>query len=318
VTFKKGGASVKLIMLALISHPDCRDHDPGEHHPESAERLRAIDDQVIMSGLEATIRHHDAPLATRAQLERVHDPRYLDQLEALLPEEGRVSLDGDTFLSPRSLRAAARAAGAGILGVDLLMEGKTTEAFCAVRPPGHHAGRARAMGFCLYNNIAVAALHALEAYGLERVVIADFDVHHGNGTEEIVKDDSRVLFCSCFQDPFYPFSGVDRDEPHVVDVAFPSATEGPTFRKALGERWLPAIDAFRPQFVFVSAGFDAHLLDDMANMKLGESDFGWITGELAALARKHSDGRILSMLEGGYETGALARSVVAHLRALML
>ena len=304
-------------MLAVISHRDCLDHDPGEHHPESAERLRAIDDQIIMSGLEAMIRRHDAPLATRAQLERVHDPLYLDQLEALLPEEGRISLDGDTFLSPHSLIAAGRAAGAGILAVDLLMAGKATEAFCAVRPPGHHAGRVRAMGFCIYNNIAVAALHALEAYGLERVVIADFDVHHGNGTDEIVKGNPRILFCSCFQDPFYPFSGVDRDEPKAVDVAFPAGTNGRQFREALCARWLPAIKAFRPQFIFVSAGFDAHSLDDMANLNLAEADFSWVTRELATLAREHADGRIVSMLEGGYETGALARSVIAHLRAMM-
>jgi acetoin utilization deacetylase AcuC-like enzyme len=304
-------------MLCVISHPECLDHEAGPHHPECAGRIHAINNQLIMSGLEFILRHVDAPLAELADLKRVHDDAYVDRVLALAPEQGYVRIDDDTIMSPGTPRAALRAAGAGVLGVDLVMKREANPVFCMVRPPGHHAERARAMGFCLFNNIAVAAAHALARHGLSRIVIADFDVHHGNGTEDIFKDDERVLFCSSFQHPFYPFSGYDGSARNLVSVPLASGCGGAGFRQAITQSWLPAIDAFEPEFVFISAGFDGHLQDDMSGIGLVEADYAWVTGELDALARKHAEGRVLSMLEGGYEPGALARSVVAHLKAFM-
>ncbi len=304
-------------MLAVISHPDCLLHDAGPHHPEQPERLHAINNQIIMSGLDFVVRHHDAPLATREQLARVHDGAYIDRIFDLAPKHGFFAIDGDTVMSPATLKAALRAAGAGILGVDLIMDGAADAVFCAVRPPGHHAERDRAMGFCLFDNIAVAAAHALNEHGLDRVAIVDFDVHHGNGTEDIFKDDDRVLFCSSFQHPFYPFTGHESAEAHIVNIPLSAGTEGAGFRDAVRAHWLPALDAFDPQFLFISAGFDGHVLDDMAGLNLSEQDYAWVTEQLVAVAGRHAQGRVVSMLEGGYETGSLARSVVAHLKALL-
>ena len=304
-------------MLGFVSHPACHDHDAGPMHPDTADRLDAINNQMIMSGLDSVVRHHDAPEATRAQLERAHDPAYLDRIFTAAPTEGFVEIDGDTTMSPGTLKAALRAAGAGVMGVDLIMQGRENPVFCAIRPPGHHATRDTAMGFCLFNNIAVAAAHALAEYDLRRIAILDFDVHHGNGTEEIFHSDPRILFCSAFQHPFYPFTGHESDATNLVDVPLPAGTGGEAFRAAIREHWLPALDRFAPQFLFISAGFDAHLLDDMSSLALTEDDYRWLTGELAKLAQIHAEGRILSMLEGGYEPGALARSVVAHVNALI-
>ena len=304
-------------MLGIISHPDCLAHDTGPLHPETAERLGAINNQIIMSGLDFVVQHFNAPLVTRDQLERVHDADYLARVFAMAPATGSVEIDGDTVMSPGTLKAAQRAAGAGVMGVDLVMAGTAEPVFCAIRPPGHHAERDRAMGFCLFNNIAVAAAHALDAYGLNRVAIVDFDVHHGNGTEHIFQSDRRVLFCSSFQHPFYPFSGRGSDTPTLVDVPLKGGTAGPEFRKAVTEHWFPALNRFRPEFLFISAGFDAHWQDDMSGLDLTEADYGWLSTELLAIARTHCDGRIVSMLEGGYELGPLARSVVAHLKAFL-
>lgn len=304
-------------MLAIISHIDCLDHDPGPLHPETAERLDAINNQIIMSGLDFVVQRFDAPLVTRAQLERVHDADYLDRVFAMAPTTVPVQIDGDTVLSPGTLKAAQRAAGAGVLGVDLVMGGQAGPVFCAVRPPGHHAEHDRAMGFCLFNNIAVAAAHAMDAHGLTRVAIVDFDVHHGNGTENIFRSDPRVLFCSSFQHPFYPFSGHGSDTRNLVDVPLKGGTDGPEFRKAVTEHWFPALDRFKPEFLFISAGFDGHWQDDMGGLNLSEADYGWLSAELLAIARTHCDGRIVSMLEGGYELGALGRSTVAHLKAFL-
>lgn len=304
-------------MLAYISHPDCLEHDAGAWHPEAPERLYAISNQLIASGLDWVILHRDAPLATREQLLRVHDEAHVDRIFAQAPSEGTVEIDGDTVMSPGTLTAALRAAGAGVLGVDLIMAGEAGPVFCGVRPPGHHAERARAMGFCLFNNIAVAAAHALAEHGLARVAIVDFDVHHGNGTEDIFRDDERVLFCSSFQHPFYPFTGHGSDTRNLVDVPLAAGATGAEFRAAVAEHWFPALDAWKPEFLFISAGFDAHMLDDMSAVSLSEADYGWVTRELAAIAKRHADGRILSMLEGGYEPRALAQSVVAHLQALL-
>jgi acetoin utilization deacetylase AcuC-like enzyme len=304
-------------MLGIISHADCLMHNAGPHHPECADRLYAINNQIISSGLEYVVLHYDAPLATREQLLLVHDEAYVERVFGLSPKQGFVYVDGDTVMSPHSLQAALRAAGAGMFGVDLIMKGEANPVFCAIRPPGHHAERDQAMGFCLFNNIALAAAHALGHHRLERIAIVDFDVHHGNGTEDIFADDDRVLFCSSFQHPFYPFTGHDSDTRNLVDVPLPAGTRGPEFRKAVAEHWLPALDQFQPQFVFVSAGFDAHTLDDMSNLNLVESDYEWLTDELHGIAKRHANGRLLSMLEGGYEPGALARSVVVHLKALL-
>lgn len=304
-------------MLAYITHPDCHRHDAGPMHPDTAERLSAISNQLIMSGLEFVVRYHDAPIVTREQLERVHDADYLDRVHALDPDEGYVEIDGDTMMSPGSMRAAEHAAGAGVMAVDLVMSGDAHSAFCAVRPPGHHAERDKAMGFCLFNNIAVAAAHALDAHGLNRVAVVDFDVHHGNGTEDIFKAEPRVLFCSSFQHPFYPFTGHESDTENLVDVPLSGSATGKEFREAIAEHWLPALDRFAPEMMLISAGFDAHVFDDMSNVSLVDDDYKWITQELLAIARKHGQGRVVSVLEGGYEPQVLARSVVTHLNVLV-
>ena len=304
-------------MFAFISHPDCMDHDAGFFHPDTAERLSAINNQMIASGLDFVIRHYDAPLVSPEQLSLVHGAANLDRIYAIDATQKPVEIDGDTVMSKGTLKAAERAAGAGVLGVDLIMRQEAFSAFCAVRPPGHHAERDNPMGFCLFNNIAVAAAHAMETYNLKRVAIVDFDVHHGNGTEDIFRDDPRVLFCSSFQHPFYPFTGHASDTNNLIDVPLPSGTTGPEFRTAITEHWLPALNRFKPEFLFISAGFDAHISDDMSGMRLGEGDYGWLTEQLLTVAQTHANGRILSMLEGGYDPGALARSVVAHVKALI-
>jgi acetoin utilization deacetylase AcuC-like enzyme len=301
---------------AFIRHDDCLLHDMGPRHPESPARLRAIDDQLIASRLIGHLRCEEAPLVERAQLERVHDAGYIDSIIAKSPRSGTVHLDPDTAMNPHSLRAAERAAGAGILATELVMTGEIRRAFCSVRPPGHHAERARAMGFCLFNNIAVAAAHALNAHGLERVAVVDFDVHHGNGTEEIFGDDERVLMVSTFQHPFYPYSGVERRSERMVNVPL-AAYSGPgEFRAAVTGVWLPTLERFRPQMIFVSAGFDAHREDDMASLGLTEADYTWVTEAIVSAADRFAEGRIVSMLEGGYALHALGRSVAAHVKVV--
>jgi len=304
-------------MFAFISHQDCYGHDAGPMHPDTPERLSAINNQLIMSGLDFVVRHYDAPLVTRAQLDLVHDAAYLDRIYAMGPVETPVEIDGDTVMSAGTLRAAERAAGAGVLGVDLIMSGEAHAGFCSVRPPGHHAEHDKAMGFCLFGNIAVAAAHALDHHGLSRVAIVDFDVHHGNGTEDIFRTEPRVLFCSSFQHPFYPFTGHEAETANLVDIPLKADTGSVEFREAVGEHWLPALNEFAPEFVFVSAGFDAHILDDMSNLELVDSDYRWVTEQLVKIAKTHCSGRILSMLEGGYEPQPLARCVVAHIDAMI-
>ena len=306
-------------MLAFISHHECYDHDAGPLHPEQPLRLEAINNQLISSGLDYVLRHYDAPLATRDQLLRVHDADYIDRVYALAPGEGMgsVEVDGDTVMSSGTLRAAERAAGAGVLAVDLVMSGAANPAFCAVRPPGHHAERQTAMGFCLFNNIAVAAAHALDAHGLDRVAIVDFDVHHGNGTEDIFRAEPRVLFCSSFQHPFYPFTGHEKETANLVDIPLPAGAGSKEFRAGVEDHWLPHLVAFKPQMLFISAGFDAHVADDMSSLQLTDDDYEWVTKALVDVATRHCEGRIVSMLEGGYEPGVLARSVVRHLNVLL-
>lgn len=301
---------------AFITHADCLLHDMGGHHPEQPARLQAVEDQLIASGLASYLLRADAPAARREQLERVHAPGYIDAIEHAAPQQGIVHLDPDTAMNRHTLSAALHAAGAGILATDLVIAGECENAFCNVRPPGHHAQRSRSMGFCLFNNIAVAAAHALDHHGLQRVAIADFDVHHGNGTEDIFRDDPRVLMVSTFQHPFYPYSGIDGRSERMVNIPLAASSAGREFRAAVEQYWLPALEAFKPEMLFISAGFDAHRDDDMAMLNLVESDYAWVTVRLKAVAAQHASRRIVSMLEGGYELHALGRSVMTHLREL--
>ena len=300
--------------FAIISHPDCLLHEMGKWHPESPERLHAINDQLIASGLDTHFLHLEAPLATDGQLERVHSQDYVEAIKAASPQSGTVQLDPDTSMNPHTLQAARRAAGAVILGVDQVLSGKIAGAFCNVRPPGHHAMRNAAMGFCIFNNVAVGAAHAFEK--LDRVAIVDFDVHHGNGTEDIFRDDPRVLMISIFQHPFYPFSGMDGRSEHMVNIPLPAGSNGEVFREAVENYWVPALEAFRPQLIFFSAGFDAHIEDDMAGLAFVEADYAWVTGKIREIAERHGKGRMVSTLEGGYALHALGRSAAAHIRAL--
>ena len=303
--------------LAFVTHSDCLLHEMGEGHPERPERLAAIEDKLTTSRLDYVISRHEAPLATREQLLRVHDRAYVESLEELAPSAGMVQIDPDTAMNPHTLRAALRAAGAAVLGTDLVLSGAAEAAFCAVRPPGHHAERARAMGFCFFNNVAVAAAHALESHGLSRVAIADFDVHHGNGTEDIFRDDPRVLMVSTFQHPFYPGSGVEGRSERMVNVPLPAGAGSREFRAAVEQEWLPALESFQPQMLFVSAGFDAHRDDGMAFLRFLEPDYAWVTAHLRRVADACARGRIVSLLEGGYDLDVLGRCVAAHLHELV-
>jgi len=288
----------------------------GPFHPECPERLTAINDRMIASGMDAYLAHYTAPAATRNQLARVHAASYIDSIEAAVPESGLHFIDPDTALNPHSLTAARHAAGAVVLGVDLVMRGECSTAFCAVRPPGHHAERRRAMGFCLFNSVAVGAAHALAAHGLERVAIVDFDVHHGNGTEDIFSDDERVLMVSTFQHPLYPYCGTDMPASNMVNVPLAEGSGGDAFRAAVLDRWLPALEAHRPQMILISAGFDAHREDPLAGLRFTEADFAWVTRELVGVASRYAEGRIVSALEGGYALSALGRSATEHVREL--
>jgi len=279
--------------------------------------LYAIEDQFIASGLDAVLRYVDAPLASDEQLLRVHSRNHVEAIRAAIPESGYARLDPDTVVSPKSLLAAYRAAGSVVAAVDLVMGGEMESAFCGVRPPGHHAESSRAMGFCLFNNIAVGAAHALEAYGLERVAIVDFDVHHGNGTEDIFQDESRVLFCSTFQHPFFPFTQLLENAPNRISVPLDATAKSDEFRAAVTDHWLPALEAFQPELVFVSAGFDAHRDDDMSYVSLTDADFKWVSERIVEIANQSASGRVVSVLEGGYELKSLARCVDAHVRVLM-
>ncbi len=306
-------------LTALITHPACARHDMGSFHPECPQRLTAIQDHLIAQGLEAYLIPYEAPQASREQLQRVHEAAYLDGVFASSPTTGLVHLDPDTAMCPHTLEAALRSAGAGVLAVDLVCSGAVANAFCLVRPPGHHAERARAMGFCFFNNIAVAAAHALAAHGIERVTIVDWDVHHGNGTEEIFRTEPRVQMLSIFQHPFYPYSGTENPPAHMVNVPVPAYSGSHEFRQIVTDLWLPALRAHAPQMLFISAGFDSHVEDDMGSLALREADYAWATQQLLAVLREVNDGAapVVSMLEGGYNLSSLARSAGAHVRALI-
>jgi len=301
---------------ALVTHAECLRHDMGAHHPERPARLSAIEDQFIASGIAGHLARYDAPLATDEQLERVHPRDYVRAIREIAPTEGTVHLDPDTAMNRYTLQAALRAAGAGVLATDLVLKGEANAAFCPVRPPGHHACRARAMGFCIFNNVAVAARHAVKAHGLQRVAIIDFDVHHGNGTEDVFSDDEHVLMASIFQHPFYPYSGTEDPAPNMYNVPLAAGSGGKELRRAVAEVWLPALDEFEPQLVLFSAGFDAHVEDDMAMLRFTDTDYRWVTEQVGDVARRHASGRMVSLLEGGYALEALGRSAVQHVRVL--
>ncbi len=308
------------LSTAFFSHAECRLHDMGQGHPECPQRLDAISDQLIASGLGQALLHFDAPLVTLDQLARAHSSNFVAELKELLEQvqcsgESRY-LDPDTLAGPGTWRAALRAAGAAVAATEAVVRGDVANAFCAIRPPGHHATRDQAMGFCFFNNVAVAARHALDVLGLERVAIVDFDVHHGNGTEDIIAGDERMLMCSFFQHPLYPNSGTQPSAQNMINVPVPPYTRGPAVRELIDALWMPRLEEFRPQMLFISAGFDAHREDELAQLGLVEADYEWITRRIKGLADRHAQGRIVSCLEGGYALHALARSVVAHLRVL--
>jgi acetoin utilization deacetylase AcuC-like enzyme len=302
---------------AFITHPTCLKHEMGPHHPECPERLQAVYDEFNRSGLLQKLRSVEAPLATREQLAATHAPEYVDAIFAAAPQHDYAYLDPDTSMNPHSLAAARHASGAVVKGIDLVMAGEIDNAFCAVRPCGHHATYDRPMGFCIFNNVAVGAVHALTAHQLARVAILDFDVHHGNGTEDIFHDDERVMLCSSFQHPYYPGTGADSGNRHIIPTPLPARTGSAKFRSAIEATWFPALEAFQPELVIISAGFDAHADDPLAYLELREDDYVWITSRIREIADTHAGGRIVSALEGGYNLGALGRSAVAHVQALM-
>lgn len=300
-----------------ITHPSFRLHEMGEWHPECPQRLDAIADQLLSSGIALYLNEGRVPKpACRQALERVHDAAYLEKLEAMAPVDGYSAIDPDTMMNPHTLEAARFAAGAVISAVDAVMEAQTKTAFCAVRPPGHHAMPAQAMGFCFYNNVAVAAAHAMETYGLKRIAVVDFDVHHGNGTEAIFAGDERVLMCSFYQHPLFPNAQIEPMPSNMVNIPVPPYTSGSDIREIVRQHWLPRLQAHEPELVLISAGFDGHREDDMGQLGLVESDYAWITQQIVGVADRYAQGRVVSALEGGYHLSALARSVIAHIRAL--
>jgi acetoin utilization deacetylase AcuC-like enzyme len=302
----------------FVTHPDCVAHDPGTGHPESPARLTAIIKAMEEPQFRTLIRR-EAPLGSKADAARVHGERFVEAVLASVPESGRTALDPDTILSKASGHAALRAIGAITSAIDTILAGDANNAFCAVRPPGHHAEPDRPMGFCLFNSVAIAARHAQAVGGLGRVAIVDFDVHHGNGTQAVAEKDSTLFFASSHQFPLYPGTGA-ADETgvgNVVNAPLPAGTAGAGFRRAFESRILPALDAFAPELVLVSAGFDAHRADPLAGLELEEADYAWVTSRLLEAAQRHAQGRLVSILEGGYDLKALAGSAAAHVEALM-
>ncbi len=305
------------MLSAYITHPDCARHEMGPHHPECPERLGAINDMLLTKGLLDYMAPYDAEPATVAQLERAHSALYVQELFAASPTEGYHHVDPDTSMNPHTLQAALRAAGAVVQATDLVLGGKAPSAFCNVRPPGHHAERASAQGFCFFNNVAVGIRHALDVHGLQRVALIDFDVHHGNGSEDILTGDERVLMCSIYERGLFPDTGESHEGPNMVNVGLPSRVGSDAFREAVLTHWLPRLEAFQPELIYISAGFDAHREDDMGNLGLVEADYAWVTQQVMRLADHHCRGRVISCLEGGYALSALARSTAAHVRSLI-
>ncbi|MCW5579059.1 MAG: histone deacetylase family protein [Dokdonella sp.] len=304
--------------VALYTHAACLDHDPGPGHPERIARLETVLDALAPAAFPS-LQRREAPRASRAQLARVHARHHIDGIVEHGPLHYWRMLDADTLMSPGSVEAALRAAGAVSAAVDAVVAGEVQRAFCAVRPPGHHATRDSAMGFCLFNNIAVGAAQALAEHALERVAIVDFDVHHGNGTQDIFWREPRVLYASSHQSPLYPGTGASEETGvgNIVNAPLPPEAGSAGFRAAFEQVLLPELDAFAPQLVLISAGFDAHRLDPLANLNLEAADYGWVTRQLVELARRHAGGRVVSSLEGGYSLDALRQSSAAHVAALL-
>jgi acetoin utilization deacetylase AcuC-like enzyme len=307
------------MVTALYTHPDCLNHLTPGGHPERVERLRAV-----LAALDtpdfAALDRRAAPLAERSEVLRCHPTAHIDAIERALPDEGFAALDADTFVSPGSLRAALRAVGAVTAAVDAVLANEAANAFCAIRPPGHHAETARPMGFCLFGNISIAAKRALDHHGLSRVAIMDFDVHHGNGTQDLLWDEGRVRFASTHQMPLYPGTGAADEtgaQGNILNHPLAPGAGGPEFRRVMEREILPALDAFAPELVLVSAGFDAHRADPLANLKLEATDFAWATERLCEIAEAHAGGRLVSTLEGGYDLRALAESAAAHVAVMM-
>lgn len=309
----------------FYTHRDCRKHEMGPGHPECPERLDAIEDRILASGLNDALTRLEAPLASLDEVELAHSRTHVSSLRgmsATLVEEQLAGgpryamIDPDTAMNVDSWNAILRGAGAAMAATDAVLAGELQNAFCSVRPPGHHAGRDQAMGFCFVNNVATAAKYAVERHGLKRVAIVDFDVHHGNGTEDIVAGDKRILMVSFYQHPFYPHGGSRSDADNLVNVPVPAYTKGMAIRELVETLWLPRLEKHKPEMIFISAGFDAHREDDLAQLGLVEDDYVWLTERIMDVARRYSKGRIVSCLEGGYNLSALGRSVEAHVRAL--
>ena len=312
-------------MTGYFTHPSFRKHEMGPGHPECPERLDAIDDHLLISGLDVALERREATAAATSDIELAHGRMYIAAIRGLnaeLREEIEAGgptylpIDPDTSINIHTWTAALFAAGAAIDATDAVMAGEMENAFCAVRPPGHHACREKAAGFCFFNNVAIAAKYALERHNLKRVAIVDFDVHHGNGTEDIVKGDERILMVSFYQHPFYPMGWVHSSAPNLVNLPVPAYTKGFEIRDMIEAAWMPRLEEFKPEMIFISAGFDAHREDDMGQLGLVDQDYAWMTSRIKDVALRHSKGRIVSCLEGGYVFGALARSVEAHLRVL--
>ena len=314
-----------MIKTGYFTHADCRRHEMGRGHPECPERLAAIDDRLLITGVIDALDRREAPLASTDDIELAHESMFVNAIRGMAQEledkiaaggRGYAQIDPDTSMNPHTWNAIRRGAGAALAATDAVMAGELQNAFCAVRPPGHHACHNRAMGFCIFNNVAIAARYALERHGLKRVAIVDFDVHHGNGTEDILAGDERVLMVGIFQSPFYPGSGYPPLADNMVNLPVPAYTKGDVIRKMIEKEWLPRLEQFKPEMIFISAGFDAHRDDDLGQLGLVEADYTWMTQQIKDIANKYASGRIVSSLEGGYNLGALGRSVEAHVRCL--
>jgi acetoin utilization deacetylase AcuC-like enzyme len=308
-----------------FTHSDCRLHEMGEGHPECPQRLDAIEERLLITGLDHALDRREPSPASLADIELAHGSRYVASLRGLsdaLIEDIQVggplrtALDPDTSMNAHTWKAVLRSAGAALEATDAVIAGELENAFCAIRPPGHHACRDKAMGFCFFNNVAIAAKYALERHGLKRVAIVDFDVHHGNGTEDIVAGDDRILMVSFFQHPFYPEGGARKHDANLLNLPVPAYTKGMDIRELIEMMWIPRLEAHRPELIFISAGFDAHREDDLGQLGLVEQDYVWMTQRIKDIAQKYARGRIVSCLEGGYNLSALSRSVEAHLRVL--
>ncbi len=301
---------------AFISHPDTLLHVMDGNHPESPARITAIKNAVMASDVKEKLQFYEAPAASKAQLARVHSKEYIDEIFSIAPKAGLVRLDGDTAMGPMSLSATLHASGAVVMATDLVLQGKAKNAFCCVRPPGHHAGRANSAGFCIFNHIAVGAAHAMSQHKIKRVAIIDFDVHHGDGTEDIFKDNPNVMLCSTFQHPFYPNRGAESRSGNMINLPLPAKADGRDFKKAFETEINPALLAFKPEIIYISAGFDAHVNDPLADLALTTQDYSWITEFIKKIASNCCESRIISSLEGGYHLPSLSESALAHIVSL--